>query len=244
MMRAVWKRAGIWWPGCLALLVAVTCVLAPARAAGNLIDVASPGKLMLPVAQVPADLVWRPARSGPITDATLAQVAGVAMVRGFHRQGWMSGYQGWLDGRATVGAPFATYDLFGFATDQGAQLGRAAYQNTVLGTPLVYPNDALPRSAQVWTDTGTFGNNQPFFAAEIVFRVANVLVDVTGFYVGSSAQAANGALQEATELTIACTRWLGTRVPAQRHSVWPLAPLIMLPSVPGRIRQRGKRERV
>jgi hypothetical protein len=244
MMRGKRWSVRLWCATWLATLAIAVYGALPAGAANPLISVASANDLMLPARLVPPGLSWEPSKSGPIGDAMLVSLAGHTVQQGFRRNGWVTGYHGWLTGKPTAGAPFATYDAYGFATDMGARLSRTAYQNTVLGTPLEYPNDALPKSATVWTDTGTYGNNQPFFVAEIVFRVANVLVDVTGFMAGSSAEAANGALQEATDVTVALTHWLGGRLPASpRRGVLPLTPLLATPAALGRLRRPRRRER-
>jgi hypothetical protein len=201
---------------------------------------------MLPAKLIPPGFTWQSAKSAPISNAMLMATAGRATLSAFRHLGWVGGYHGWLTGKASASAPFATYDIYGFTTARGAQLGRLAYQESVLGTPLEYPNDALPKSALVWTDTGTFGANQTFYVAEIMFRVANVLADVTGFAIGADAQAANSALAEATAVTVACTSWLGARLPATQHRAraLSLAPLLAAPAALGRIRRdkwKGRR---
>lgn len=240
MRSSLGRLSRFWGAGWLAVLLIASCGALPARADGPAIPVGAAGDLVLPVSRIPADFTWQRAKSGPIGDAMLAATIGHVALRAFQRHGWVGGYRGWLTGPTTASAPFATYELYGFATDTGAQASRAAYQSMVLGTPLVYPNDALPKSALVWTDTGTYGANQSFFVAEIVFRVANVLADVTGFAVGSSAQAANDALQQATAVTIACAHWLGSRLPATRHTMLPLAPLLVAPGMLYRRREKRR----
>ena len=63
----------------------------------------------------------------------------------------------------------------------------------------------------MWTDTGQFGTTGYYAEAEVLFRVANVVGDVTGFSVATSAQDAGAittALGQATEATAACVHWL------------------------------------
>lgn len=237
-LNAIPAPPGRWWIGCLAAILVLAATLAPVQAASDAIDVASARDLILPASQIPADMVARLDQSMPITDKTLAPVIGSMMLRTFHQNGWISGYHGWLDSRSSVGAPFVVYDLYGFKTSQGAMIGRLAYQNQMLGVQASIQNDALPKSALVWTDTGTFGNGQPYTVAEILFRVSNVVGDVTGFYVGSDSQAAASALQQATEVTIACAHWLSTRLPHPRHAALPLLPLALLPPALQRLRRR------
>ena len=229
-----WAIAGV------AAIVLLVSSLAPGQAASDLITVTSARDLILPGAFVPEDLQPQPAQSMPISDKWLTPLIGHSMLSTFHRNGWIAGYHGWLSGRSDVGAPFVTYDLYGFKTDLGALISRTAYHSIVVGTPEQAGIEGLPRSAVIWTDTGTFGpRNQPYASAEIVFRVANVVGDVTGFYAGSDATAVVNALHEASSTAIACAHWLSTRLPAHhQQSLLPVFPVLLAPGVAGRLRRR------
>jgi hypothetical protein len=228
------------WLGVLAIALLLTSGLAPAYAAGDgLITITKAADLMMPPTQVPAG--FTPDTGHPFTDNNMAPLIGLHMLAIFHQSGLIAGYHGWLDGQDPNGAPFVTYDLFGFASIKGARNARLAYQQLVLGVQLQSLDSSLPKSATVWTDgTGTFGpNNQPYAVAEIVFRVANVVGDVTGYYAGGGGDAIAAALHEATVATVACVHWLSTRLPAAGHS--SLLPLVPFMAVPEALRRAWRR---
>lgn len=229
-----------WAIAAIAAIVLLVGSLAPSQAASDLITITSARDLILPGAFVPDALQARPAQSMVISDKWLTPLIGRTMVGIFHRNGWEAGYHGWLSGRSDAGASFVTYDLYGFKTDLGALISRTAYHSIVVGTPEQAGVEGLPRSAVIWTDTGTFGpDHQPYSTAEIVFRVANVVGDVTGFYAGADATALESALHEAATTSIACAHWLSTRLPAHhKQSLLPVFPALLASGVAGRLRRR------
>ena len=230
------------WLGVLAVTLLLTSGLAPVYAAGDqLITISRATDLAMPASQIPAD--FAPGPGHPLTDNNLTPLIGLHMLTIFHQSGLIAGYHGWLDGKDPTGAPFATYDLFGFASIKGARNARLAYQQLVLGVSLQTSDSSLPKSATIWSDgTGTFGpNNQPFAVAEIIFRVANVVGDVTGYYAGGGEQATTAALHEATVATVACVHWLSTRLPTAGHSsLLPLVPFVAVPEALRRARRRRR----
>lgn len=215
----------------LAVALLLASGLAPVFAAGDqLIPVTKPADLQIPAAQLPG--IFTPEKGQTLTDPVMAPLIGLHMLTIFHQSGLIAGYHGWLDGKDPTGAQFVTYDLYAFSAIKGARNARLAYQQLVLGVPLQNTDPSLPKSATIWTDgTGTFGpNNEPFAVAEIVFRVANVVGDITGYYAGGDAGAANEALHNATVATVACVHWLSSRLPAAGHaSLLPLLPFVAAP---------------
>jgi hypothetical protein len=214
--------------------------LAPVFAAGDpMIAVSRPTDLAMPASQIPPD--FTAGHGQALTDSALAQQIGLHTLTILHQSGMIAGYQGWLNGTSATGAPFVTYDLFAFNSTKGARNARLAYQQLVLGVQLQNTDDSLPKSATVWTDgTGTFGpDNQPYAVAEIVFRVANVVGDVTGFYAGAGQDALAAALHEATVATVACVHWLSNRLPPAGHaSLLPLVPFVAVPEALRRTQRR------
>ena len=212
-----------------AVLLCVTG-LWPLHAAGQLISITTASDLAFPVAQTPPGYIPQPAKTQAITTAMLQPVIGKAMLEKFQKSGYIAGYHGWMDATDPSHAAFATYDLFGFNTINGAQIARLAYQTLVQGLQSQIPDPALPKSAVIWTDnTGTFGaDNQPYAVAEILFRVANVVGDVTGFADGNDQTATDLALQQATGITVACVHWLTTLRTTSHQTIVPFAPLALL----------------
>lgn len=231
------------WPGVLAAVLLLAGSLAPAFAAADpMIAVSRPTDLAMPASQIPS--AFTAGQGQALSDAALVPQIGLHTLAIFHQSGLIAGYQGWLNGTNAEGAPFVTYDLFGFNSVKGARNARLAYQQLVLGVQLQNTDSSLPKSATVWTDgTGTFGpDNQPYAVAEIVFRVANVVGDVTGFYAGAGSDALTAALNQATATTVACVHWLSSRLPAAGHSsLVPLLPFVAAPEALRRIRRRRGR---
>lgn len=218
-----------WWIGVVATLLVFALCANSAQAAGGPIVVHGPADLSLPSSDVPPGYTGVPSRSGPLDDAALAPIIGVTTLRTFHRFGLIAGYHGWIESKVTARAPFATYDLYAFRDSFGASSSRLAYQSQVPGTAQDVANDALPKSALIWSNTAVFGKTQPFVVTEILFRVANVVGDVMGYAVGADQDSANAALQQATILTVATVHWLSTRLPGARHGALLPLPLVALP---------------
>ena len=231
-----------WWVSGILAALLVAASLSPTQAAESLITAAKATDLMLPAAQIPADMLFRSDQSGPITAKTLAPLIGASMLHTFQQNGWLLGYHGWLDARIPASAPFATYDIYTFANTKGAQLTRLTYQGEIPGVQYTAQvSSSLPKSATVWTDTGQFGASGYYAEAEVLFRVANVVGDVTGFSVATSAQDAQAittALGQATEATAACVHWLSGHLQAAGHASLPLLPLAGLPLALPRPRRR------
>jgi len=230
------------WVGGLAAALLLAAACSPTQAAESLITATKAADLMLPLAQIPTDMRFRADQSGPIVAKGLAPLIGTSMLRVFQQNGWLLGYHGWLDAKASASAPFATYDIYTFANTKGAQLTRLTYQSEIPGIQYTAQvSSTLPKSATVWTDTGQFGASGYYAEAEVLFRVANVVGDVTGFSVaasGQDGQAITTALAQATEATAACVHWLSGRLQAPAHAGMPLLPLAGLPLALPRLRRR------
>ena len=231
-----------WWVGGLSAALLLAAICSPTQAAESLISAAKAADLMLPTAQIPTDMQFRPDQSGPIVAKGLAPLVGTSMLHTFQQNGWLLGYHGWLDAKVSTSAPFATYDIYTFANTKGAQLTRLAYQGEIPGIQYTAQvSSTLPKSATVWTDTGQFGATGYYAEAEVLFRVANVVGDVTGFSVatsGQDAQAITTALGQATEATAAYVHWISGRVQAPGHAGLPLLPLAGLPLALPHLRRR------
>lgn len=231
-----------WRVGGLSAVLLLAAICSPTQAAESLISAAKAADLMLPIAQIPTDMQFRPDQSGPIVAKGLSPLIGVSMLQTFQQNGWLLGYHGWLDAKVSTNAPFATYDIYTFANTKGAQLTRLAYQGEIPGIQYTAQvSSTLPKSATVWTDTGQFATTSYYAEAEVLFRVANVVGDVTGFSVatsGQDAQAISTALGQATEATAAYVHWLSGRVRAPGHAGLPLLPLAGLPLALPHLRRR------
>ena len=88
-----------WGVGGLAAALLLAASLSPTQAAESLITAAKAADLMLPVAQIPADMQFRPDQSGPIGAKALEPLIGVSMLHTFQQNGWLLGYHGWLTPR-------------------------------------------------------------------------------------------------------------------------------------------------
>jgi hypothetical protein len=227
-----------------AILLLASC-MTPARAATiDTIPIKSAADLTLPAENAPAGFTSNPSNGRAIDNAFMLTVLGRHMNYIFHKDGWTTGYHGWLDANNPAGDAFVTYDFYGFKKSAGAHAAVAPYLGLVLGVQNPVNDNSLPSNATVFIDgTGTYDPaGQPFTVVEIVFQVNNVLADVTGYYSGGDSAAADQATATTIEATAGLSDWLQAQShPAQQSSmVWPIVPLILL--LPGRrywSRRRG-----
>jgi len=167
----------------------------------------------LPQRLLPAQFSVVPTQSYILSNKRLPPLMGKALAALFKKQGMTAGYHTVLDGPVTPGAQFVVANFFAFRTNMGALVARTAYHRLIVGTPVIYPNDSLPKSAVVWTYAGTASKKTAYIAARIVFRVANVVCDVTGFYLGADNAAATTALTAAASEVRAYAQWIGGKLP-------------------------------
>lgn len=218
-----------------AVLLLATCLL-PARAADtDTITIKNATDLLLPAEDAPAGFTVNLANGRPINNAMLLTVLGKHMSYVFHKDGWTTGYHGWLDANDPTGDVFVTYDFYGFKKSAGARAAVASYLGLVLGVQNTVNDSRLPSNATVFIDgTGTYDpNGQPFTVVEIVFQVHNVLADITGYYAGGDASAADAARATTIAATAGLSDWLQAQShPAQSSLIWSLVPMALL--MPGR----------
>ncbi len=233
------------WVSSIATVVLLLAGMLPAGAATiKLIHVTRPADLRFPAAYVPSGFAVQPSKNQVLSDAVLKPLIGTHTLRIFHQNGWTTGYHGWLNAIDPTGAPFVTYDMFAFKSARGAQAAQDAFAQLVQGLEISTQGSSLPANTRTWTDgTETFGpNNQPFAVAEVVFHMANVLVNVTGFYAGGGSDAISAALHDATIVAGASAKYLNTRLtaahPAHKSLLLPLLPLAVLPRAARRVRSR------
>jgi hypothetical protein len=195
-------------------LCAATCITGwpVAHASAQSIPVRSVADLMLPASRIPSGFQSQARQSFALSTARLAPWTGKMVLTTFQHEGYVAGYHLVLNGPAAPGMQFVAANIFGFKSDTGALLARAAYQHLIVGTPIMYSGGKLPKSAVVWTYAGTAAKHVNYVAARVVFRVANVVGDVTGFYVGSDGTAATTALQDAAAVVNGYIGWLGARL--------------------------------
>src|SRR5579875_975548 len=183
-----------------------------AHASAQSIPVRSVADLMLPASRIPSGFTSQINLSFALSTTRLAPWTGKMVLSIFHQQGYVAGYHLVLNGPTVPGMQFVAANIFGFKTDTGALLARAAYQHLIVGTPITYSDGKLPKSAVVWTYAGTAAKHVNYVAARMIFRVANIVGDVTGFYIGSDGAAATTALQEAAAVVNGYVGWLGARL--------------------------------
>jgi hypothetical protein len=222
------------------VFVFVSAMLPAYAADSSLIGVAKSTDLALPAANAPAGYVARPSQGYAITRATMRPMLGNHLTSAFEHYGWTSGYHGWLDAIDLRGNMFVTYDLFGFKSAAGAQAAQASYVGLIPGVESSITDRRMPKGASVFIDqTGTYGQGQPFVVVEIVFRTDNVLGDITGYYSGGDAVAANSA----TASTIAAASAIATWLNGQAHPVGHQSALFLpfaLPLLTLGLRVRGR----
>ncbi len=224
----------------LALGLLALAVL-PARASNTLVHVDGPGSLAIPATAVPAGYTIDSSHSGAITRQSLLPTLGKHVSSLFQRDGWVTGYHGWLNATDLTYKAFVTYDFYGFKTANGAEVDTGYILGLALGVQTPTAQGRLPTDAEVFVDsTGEFGPELTHFVAvEIVFRVQNVIADVTGYYEGGDSTtidaATNGAIQAASSID----GWLASSAGNARQSALPplMTPLIVSGFWPGRRRR-------
>lgn len=234
------------WIGVLVAVLLAGSWLMPVRAADtNVIRVNSSAALIAPAAGVPANFTQRASLGQSISTIGLLPLLGKHITNVFQHNGWTAGYHGWLDSNDLGGDAFSTYDFYGFKDTAGAQKAASAYLGLVLGVQTPISDPRLPSNATVFIDgTGTYDpNGQPYTVVEIVFRVNNVVADVTGYNTGNSSADTDAARQTATIATASLASWLRTQShPAKHASLFvPLLPLALIAPI---IRVRGRRQGV
>lgn len=220
------------WLVPLIVIMAVACNCATSAAADASIPISSAADLVLPARLQPAQFAVVPAQSYVLSGKVLVSLTGRTLAALFLDHGLIVGYHTVLNGPVIPGAQFVVANFFAFKNNTDALVARTAYHRLIVGTPVIYPNDTLPKSAVVWTYAGTASKKTAYIAARIVFRIANVVCDVTGFYLGADNAAATTALTDAANEVRAYTQWLGGRLPpTKQRSTAPLVPFALAPFI-------------
>jgi hypothetical protein len=212
----------------------------PARADSTLDLTGGPSSLAIPAAALPAGFSMDRSQSAPITRKSLLPTLGKHASAIFQRAGWVTGYHGWLDANDLTYNAFVTYDFYGFKSASGAAAANGLLLGLALGVQTPTSQAGLPADAEVFVDsTGDFGPAfKPFVAAEVIFRVQNVLADVTGYYEGGDAATIDAATSGSIAAASSIGNWLAGRTPSAKSGVLPLllVPIAITGRWPGRRR--------
>jgi hypothetical protein len=198
--------------------------------------------LVLPASSVPPTFTLRASEGQAMSVTSLRPLLGRHLTGIFAKNGWTAGYHGWLDANDLRGDGFATYDVYGFKANAGARAAAPAYLGLILGVRTPISDRRLPSNASVFIDgTGTYNpSGLPFTVVEIVFRVDNVVADVTGYNTGNSAADTDAARETATLATVSLASWLHAQSHPAKHASLPL-PLLPLILLAPTIRRPGRR---
>ncbi len=231
------------WIFAVLTLCLLGLTLQPARAGSTLVPADSPSSLAIPGSAVPTGYTVDGMQSHAITNQLMLSTLGQHASKLFQQEGWVTGYHGWLNANDLTYQAFITYDFYGFKTAIGAQAAASLYLGLALGVQTPTSNGALPPDAQVFVDsTGDYSTNlndlQPFVAVEVVFRIQNVLADVTGYYRGGDSQTIDDATTGSISAATTISTWLSERARTVHGSELPLLLLAfaIFPCVPGRRR--------
>jgi hypothetical protein len=213
------------------------------RAAGSSpIDVSTAASLALPDSALPAGYTVQPMESYPITRASKLPQLGKELMAQFLREGWLSGYHGWLDATDRSWNAFLTYDFYGFKSTRGASNVTGSLAGLVLGVQTTVAAKRLPAGAQIFIDgTGSYGPEQlPFVAVEVVYRVQNVVADVTGYFAGSTVAATDAATSATISASAVLAAWLDRRSHAAHGGSLGFPLLLPGLAVPAACRSRRR----
>jgi hypothetical protein len=235
------RRIPTKWVGVVLALGLLALTLSPAQADSILVPVDGPGNLIIPNSALPAGYAAEPVQSNAMTFASLLPTLGKHAYALFQHDGWVAGYHGWLNSNDMTYKAFLTYDFYGFKTAAGAEAASNLVLGLALGVQTPTSQNGLPSNAEVFVDsTGDYGQDlKPFVAVEIVFRVQNVLADVTGYFEGGDSKTIDDATNGSISAASSIGNWLSGQTRTVKGSVFPLflVPVAITARWPGRRRR-------